>query len=267
MKKNILVALVSLIALTGCQSSKTFTPYLSYENNLPVIHRDGSEHTTYLMLSPFGSIVDYEGISTKGEVSDKYYENTVVLKAEAGTALPTAEQVQTTVEGASFRGWAYYDESNDNVWPDYYKTVPTENFVALKAIFDGTITSSGGGGGGSPSQSSKYGIIFGDGTTSFGSPMEKTDEQGRSQYLIKGQSFKKNDVFSLYDASTKGTWVINLDGYSLGGTAENQEAWKSYLSVDFDKQIYKVLQDFKGDLYIKLAPEPLGDQLYIGFAS
>ena len=266
MKKKILLTFIPLLALTGCQSSKTFTPYLSYENNLPVIHRDGSEHVTYLMLSPFGEIKNYEGVSTKGKITDLFYENTVKLVAEAGTALPTASQVVSSVEGASFRGWAYYDENNENVWPDYYDKVPSISGLALKAIFDGTV-SSGEGGGGTPTQKSKYGIIFGDGTTSFANPLDKTDEQGRSQYLIKGQSFEKDATFSLYDSSTQGKWVINLDGYSLGGTAENQEAWKAYLSVNETEQKYTVLQAFKGDLYIKLAPAPLGDQLYIGFSA
>lgn len=124
--------------------------YLTQENGLPVINLKDSEHVTYLMLSPFGSIEDYNGVSSKGAFSELFYENTVVLKADAGTLLPDASQVKSSVEGSTFRGWAYYDPNNDNVWPDYYEAVQETNGLALKAIFDGTKTSSEGGGGVTP---------------------------------------------------------------------------------------------------------------------
>ncbi len=148
MKKKLLLTLLPLVSLVGCTSNQVFVPYLDYEGGLPVIHRDNSGHTTYLMLSHFGTIEGYEGVTTKGDVSDKFLEETAVLVAEAGVALPNASQVKSSVSGVTFRGWAYYDESNDNVWPDYYTTVPAVSGLALKAIFDGTSSSGGGGGGG-----------------------------------------------------------------------------------------------------------------------
>lgn len=150
MKNKILLAVLPLIALTSCTAKDVAEAYLSMERGLPTIHVKDSEHVTYLLLSPFGSIESYTtaDISTKGVVSELFYENTVVLKADAGTKLPDKTQVKTTVTNAEFRGWAYYDESNDHVWPDYYETVPEVNGLALKAIFDGPTGGSGGGGSG-----------------------------------------------------------------------------------------------------------------------
>lgn len=155
MNKKILFTIIPLFILSSCQGVDAFKPYLSEENNLPTIHLDASNHVTYLLLSPFGSIENYEGISTKGKVSEKFYENTVVLNAAAGTLLPDATQVVSSVNGATFRGWAYYDENNENVWPDYYTQVPTANELALKAIFDGA---EGEGGGGEPATSITWNI-------------------------------------------------------------------------------------------------------------
>ena len=150
-KKFLLVVLPLFALVTGCGKSSYSSGKmgrLDMENGLPTIHIRESEHVTYLMLSPFGSIEDYEGVSTKGKVSELFYENTVVLKADPGTPLPDVNQVKSSVNGATFVGWAYYDESNDNVWPDYYDKVPTAKGLALKAMFKGTDASSGGGGGG-----------------------------------------------------------------------------------------------------------------------
>ena len=116
------------------------------EKGLPVVRTGESSHTTYLLMSKYGYL-DLAG-PVKGEVSDLFYENTIVWKAEPGTALPTPEQVKSEVAGATFRGWAYYDEDNENVFPDYYTQVPVKNGLALKAIFDGTSGGGGGGGGG-----------------------------------------------------------------------------------------------------------------------
>jgi len=145
MKKKLLFSILPLFSLVSCGASNVAHAELIRENGLLTIKINGSEHVTYLLLSPFGSIENYEGISTKGEVSELFYENCVTLKADAGTLLPDATQVKTTVEGASFRCWAYYDESNENVWPEYYDKVQNANGLALKAIFDGTATSEGGG--------------------------------------------------------------------------------------------------------------------------
>lgn len=282
MKKKYLLTLLPILALASCAKAPVesaplsnlennpetvanvdegFIPYVDRENGLPVIHRSNSEHTTYLMLSPFGSIEGYSGNISVDPGTNTHYEHTVVLKADAGDALPTAAQVKSSVTGATFRGWAYYDEDNEHVWPDYYTTVPAKNGLALKAIFDGTITSGGGsggggGGGGTPSQDSKYGIIFSNGDAVFAKAMADKDHAGRDQFLLSGQQFNVGDIFSLYDSSTGGKWAINLDEASFGGDL-------SYLSVDTTAGTYTVNKAFKGNLYIKLSMA-VGDQLYIG---
>ena len=148
MKNKLLLTVLPLLALTSCgQNPQAFTPYIDHSYGLPTIHMAPTEHHVYLMLSIYGTITA-AGAPVKGEVSEMFYENTVVWVAEAGTALPGKADVESSVADAEFRGWAYYDEDNDNVWPDYYDTVPTKNGLALKAIFDGTNAGGGGGGGG-----------------------------------------------------------------------------------------------------------------------
>lgn len=151
--KKILVLLASLTLITGCSSANgQQMPILKMENGMPTIAFGDSEFSTYLMLSRYGEIKIGDEIQTKGAFSELFYENTVQWKAEPGTPLPDASQVISSVSGVTFRGWAYYDENNDHVFPDYYTVVPNVEGLALKAIFDGT-SSGGGSGGGSSSGS------------------------------------------------------------------------------------------------------------------
>ena len=153
MKKKLFVLLpILLLASCGARdaavASVPFTPTLTEENGLPVLRLDPtSDFTTYLMCSRYG-YVDAAGVPEKGKVDEKFFENTIVLKAAPGTALPEAK---SEIAGVTFRGWAYYDPSNDHVNPDYYTTVPEVEGLALKAIFDGPTGGGGGsGGGGTP---------------------------------------------------------------------------------------------------------------------
>ena len=165
--KKLLLSIASLFLLAGCASATAAThvedlvepknstslteeikPVVVYTNDMPrIFPRGTSTHSTYLLLSPFGSITT-TGAPVKGKINEKFYENAVEWLAEPGTPLPGADEVATSVTGASFRGWAYYDEDNENVFPDYYESVPVKNGLALKAIFDGTVSGGGGGGGG-----------------------------------------------------------------------------------------------------------------------
>lgn len=150
MKKKYLTVL-PLLLVTGCSmqqatSGGEFTPYFYESEGHTVLRLDANiEFTTYLMCSRYG-YVDVTGVPEKGKVDDKFYENTITLKAAPGTPLPEAK----SEVGATFRGWAYYDPDNDNVHPEYYSVVPQTEELALKAIFDGPEGGgSGGGGGGS----------------------------------------------------------------------------------------------------------------------
>ena len=148
MKKKLFTLLpVLLLASCGARDAGValpFTPTMSKENGQSVLRLDAtSDFTTYLMCSRYG-YVDVTGVPEKGKVDEKFFENTIVLKAAPGTALPEAK---SEISGVTFRGWAYYDPSNENVVPDYYTTVPTVEGLALKAIFDGP---TGGGGGTTP---------------------------------------------------------------------------------------------------------------------
>ena len=156
--KKILSLILASFLLSGCAAMNANSVkeapveesklVVSYENRLPTVRSGNSDFTTYLMLSNYGYL-DIGGEEVHGVViEDMFYEHTVAWKAEPGTPLPNASQVKTSVNGATFRGWAYYDEDNDHVFPDYYENVPVKEGLALKAIFDGTSGGGGGGGGG-----------------------------------------------------------------------------------------------------------------------
>ena len=163
--KKLLLTIASLFLLASCATatadkgfqdvvepkesvtlSEEVKPVVVYgERSAAIYPRGASTHTTYLMLSRYGTIEVNGTPVAGGTVSQLYYEHTYEWKAEPGTPLPVAS---STVPGATFRGWAYYDEDNDNVFPDYYENVPVKANLALKAIFDGTSAGGGGGGGG-----------------------------------------------------------------------------------------------------------------------
>ena len=148
MKKKFALLALPLISLVSCgqvaEHAEAFKPFVTRENGLPVVHAMESDHITYLMMSMYGYL-EVEGAPVKGDVTEKFYQNTIVWKAEPGSELPVAK---SEVSGTTFRGWAFYDESNENIYPDYYTTVPAVAGRALKAIFDGTSGGGGGGGGG-----------------------------------------------------------------------------------------------------------------------
>lgn len=147
MKNKLMLTILPLLALTSCGSNpQAFVPYASHAGGIPTIHMSPSPHTTYLMLSKYGYI-EVESIKTYGvDIGDPFfYENCIKLNLDAGEDLPVAK---SDVSGVTFRGWAFYNEDNENVWPDYYTKVPEADGLALKAIFDGTSAGGGGGGGG-----------------------------------------------------------------------------------------------------------------------
>lgn len=282
MKAKSLLAFLSLFALVGCAS----TPEVPVKDPEPFFERteinsrtalgfrgSDSSFVTYLMIGPFGYL-SADGVPVKGSVDELFYENTITWTGAAGTALPDATIVKTTVNGSTFRGWAYYDEDNDHVWPDYYSTVPSKSGVALKAIFDGTDAggnTGGGGGGGSGggggggTVTTGFGIIKGDGTVHLGVAKGKNFE-GYDEYFVEGVTFTTGETFSLYDPSTLGKWAVNINPYSFSpdpehGTSDPERVASYVIKNTTD---YTVVQDFTADLYIQILYQQ--DRLYIQLA-
>ena len=147
MKKKLFITLLPILLLASCSSPKGEVEEgyrFVNENGLPTVYASGDgAHTTYLMMSKYGYL-DIDGVVTTGTtVEEKFYENCIAWKTDANGLLPSADQVKSYVEGATFRGWAQY---NGNVYPEYLTNVPSVSGQCVYAIFDGT--NAGGGGGG-----------------------------------------------------------------------------------------------------------------------
>lgn len=156
MKKKLLIALLPVLMLASCKNVSEASAYVyGEEEGVPTIRttRDSGTHKTYLMMSKYGYL-DIDGVETHGgDIPEKYYENCIIWAKDVGEALPTKEEVKSSVSGVKFRGWAIY---KDNVFPEYLTTVPEANESTLYAIFDGPTgggTNTGGGGGSTPVES------------------------------------------------------------------------------------------------------------------
>ena len=271
MNKKLMLLVLPLLALASCgkaelvndeivvneetfelkiEEKDSFDIY--YEDGLPHISRAGSSHVTYLMMSPFGSL-NVAGANVKGEVSEKFYENTIIWEAEAGTPLPSsASEVVSSVPGATFRGWAYYSEDSEEIFPDYYKTVPNQNGLALKAIFDGT---SSGGGGDTPTPTptptqTGFGIYFTAERIIYG-VAKGTNMDGRDEYYCASVDFEAGDKFKIYDFANK---VAFIDDFAFNpwsfGSAGNGANIATYLQGSGDA--WEALRSFKADVYVQL---------------
>ena len=283
MKKKYLLTLLPLFALVSCASNNAAPEVKPSEplyeigevDGLPSIgFRDNdSTFITYLMMSPFGYL-SADGRPVKGVVSDKFYENTIVWEGEPGSPLPT--DVKSTVSGTTFRGWAYYDEDNDHVTPDYYLTVPTKEFVPLKAIFDGTNAGGNTGGGGESGGGSSGGEISEKGFGIFVTRGELTEVisgeykgknmDGYEEFYVKKTTFSTGNKFCLYDPSSLGKWVVDINPYSFSpdpahGTPDPTRV-ASYVTKGESE--YTIMQDFSAELYIQIMYQQ--DRLYIQLA-
>lgn len=142
-----MLVFLPLLSLIGCSSSpvaNNVTPYITHTRGIATVYTEGSraveDHTTYLMVSRYGS-VNVNGKITQGSnftletaTSTLYFEYAVKWVSPVNSPLPTAEEVSSSVKGATFRGWAYYA---DNAYPEYLKTVPQLDGERVYAIFDG----------------------------------------------------------------------------------------------------------------------------------
>lgn len=152
MKKKLLLGLLPILMLASCTNEKgeIVNPFTFFiDNGVPTFRAEGgSDFVTYLMMSKYGRILVDGTPVAGGTVEEKFLENCYKWEFDAGADLPSKEMVASTVEGATFRGWAQY---NENVYPDYLTKVPSTSGQCVYAIFDGTNASGGGqgeGGGG-----------------------------------------------------------------------------------------------------------------------
>ena len=218
----------------------------------------GTDVVTYLVLGKYGT---FKG--NKGEnIASLYLENTIKFEAKAGDALPTKEDVKSSVEGSEFTKWVAYEGKGE---PTVYLTVPQAHNVILYAQFSGGTGGNyegGGSGGGEVDDlpTSGYGILFNDNKTyEVATKSGDADFQGRTQYVCPSHSFKAGDVFQIYDFEHKAGWVTNVDEYSLGGS-EGSPVWQTYFTKG--ESWYTVIADFNASVIIKLKYGD--DMIYVG---
>ena len=260
MNKRLLFILPLIATLASCgeAASEVFTPYIGEVDGIPTVFRANTTHITYLMMSPFGSL-NIEGAPVKGKVTSKFYENTITWVAEPGSALPTKDEVESSVDGASFRGWAYYDPDKSDVVPDYYTVVPATSGLALKAIFDGTNASGGGSGGGDTPIATGYGLMFGDGTYKVGTHVDPNE--GYEQYLVENVSFKSGVTVQLYNFDKSEGWIVDINPYSFNAKGD-ANVIAQYLQQS-DATHWVAMKDFTcSGVYIQLKYQ--ADRVYFG---
>ena len=254
MKKKLLV-LFPLLFLVGCaqvsEEAAVAQYKVSYDGAMPVVSRDNSGFVTYLKLSPYGRLVVDDELIAGVDVPEMFYENCVAYEAAAGSTLPVA--VSTLGDDVVFRGWFQY---NNNIYPDKIDKVPATSGQTLLAIFDGPT----GGGGGVVVEG--YGFMFTDGTKVYATDMGETvvGETTYHQYSVLNYTFQEGKSFQLYDYGNAAGWVIDVDGWSFGGTSATDSLWKTYLSKGDTH--YTVMKTFTADVYIKLAFG--NDNIYFG---
>ena len=271
MKKSIFVLLLPLLAtsLAGCvkyngkgkdKSSTSVTPPdTNPPTSEPIPVEPGADVTYYLNLGRFGKLDGAAG-TVQAEV---FLEYGVKISGKSGDKLPTKDKVSSAQDGVVFEGWLL------NGTQDAYTEVPNLNNCILVAVFASNGGSSGGGGSGETLPTTGFGFLFDNNKYYLGQD-DGYDYDGRQQKRLDNISFKKGEKFRLYDFGNSAGWAINLDPYSLGGTDSSSTTWQQYLSVyinesDRSQDRYTVLKDFTSSAtYIKLAPAPLGDLLYIG---
>lgn len=222
-------------------SSGSETPVTPDTPNVPT-----GQVTTYLVLGEYGL---YQG--EKGsDVESLFLENTITLTATVGNDLPGKDDV-TSTSNSTFKYWQAYEGGGA---PVVYSSVPAEDGKILYAVFedgDGSSSVTPAPDDGLPK--SGYGLYFADKSYVVGTLQDSKDEQGRTQYLIKNYTFKKDAKFTIYDFGNQKGWVENLDGYSFGGSSASSTYWQKYLSKS--TSFYTVLVDFFADIYLKMQYE------------
>ena len=159
------------------------------------------------------------------------------------------------------------DFNADNI---YIKLKYQQDNVYFQLAGDQTQPSGGEGGEEHPTQgdsdipSTGYGFKFSEKTIMVAEHVG--EDNGYDQYKISDKEFLKYQVFSLVDFASGSTWAVPVDGWSFGGTSENDTKWQSYLGYDAEAGTYTVLKDFTAEnIYIKLKYQ--ADNVYFGLAA
>ena len=242
-------------------SSSSQTPS-SQETNADELPK-GTQVKVYLVFGEYGK---YKGTAVNSKVASLFLEHTMELTANVGDALPGADDVTSSVSGSKFVAWTAYN--NDGKLTSYTK-VPGYKDKILYASFSGGQGGSYSGNSGSGSSETPsspasdtpasegnlpttgYGFKFSDG--SYMQSTRVADDNGFEQHRIDHRSFTKDQLFQLYNFEKGEGWVVDVDGYSFGGTSSSDKTWQSYLSIDYTTRQYKVMQDFNVEaIYIKL---------------
>ena len=285
MKKSVLFAILlplSIVTLSGCvkyngrnkdgspkNPTSTSTPTTTEpaptstdtSSTEPIPPAPTGQINVYFVLGPNGS---YTGVDPNPTAAAAKFlaANTVVQTIDRGATLPGKDVIKSSVSGSTFLHWV------DRATTDVVTTAPDAAEAVLVAVFEG------GDGGNTPTPSSGlptsgYGFLFD--TAAGADPYYKvaqsvgkwTDGDGNEydQYKIDNFQLVKDQVFSLYDFGSQARWVIDLDGWSCGGTSATDTKWQEYLSKS--SSTYTVLKTFNAkDIYIKLRYEH--DILYMG---
>ena len=234
--------------------------------------KEGDKITIYLVFGQYGK---YEGEFVNTNEESLFLEHVKkVQEAVVGSDLPGKDKVTSSAANSVFKAWVMY--KNDGKLTEYTKVPAIKNAI-LYASFEQDGENQGGGGsqgGGSatseyaPSSATEtatsgFGFIFPGAHTTYMLAVDVGEDNGYHQYKLTKRSFTKNQEFKLYDFSTQGAWVVNVDQYSFGGSDTHPNEWQNYLSNDGSK--YTVLKDFNvSEIYIKTK---LGDdQVYFALA-
>ena len=232
--------------------SSSVAPQPSENASDPNALPKGTEVKIYLALGPTGL---YKGEKGKA-IEAKHLENAVELNTKVGDLLPTDADITSTVSGSKFMIWVAY---HDNGKLNEYLTVPGYDGKVLHASF-----SKGNGGSQAsitPTDSSAnyeepetgslpttgYGFKFSD--NSYFEAVRVEDFEDFEQYAMFDLSFKKDQIFQLYNFQENAGWIVGVRGGINGAEVNMNE----YIECDYTNFRYKVLKDFDANsVYIKM---------------
>ena len=258
MNKKIILLVAPLLMLSSCGTFSNpnldnSEDTLTYEmkNGVPTVYATANgTHTTYLMMSRYGyvNVVNGEGETEQlfgTTIPEKYLEYAIAWVSEPNGKLPEIKDVGSTVNGATFRGWAMY---TGEVFPKYLSEVPEENYSCVYAIFDGTNPggNSGSEGGGESGDTFVSGTAYIVGNKDYSSgtslPGESWNDVTKSYPIIEenqsttagvAKEYKATITFSVGDLWKIRTGPLDSDylqdsNYESGGAiAEKQMSLES----------------------------------------